>query len=309
MPSFPLFFDPSPIWPKITVQRKVFQESPLTSGLANITVLRTCPLWPRISCSGGAAERCPKMTKPENSGPPEITVTVHEPSKPEPKTFTWHKTKKVGEAADEAAAAFGLVAEEPTFQNADGEVLDRSKPLVAAGVRDGDILDLVSAGGGVWATAPEVTVATVEDELTGVQAYVQRHGWTVNWDPLQLCLFFTGQHPSDRSMMRIAANLDGYRSVPPAWTFEDPARQREAGRFFPRPGRIPSGRSSIFHSSGRICVPFNRLAYKNLGGPHSNWGGPECWLEINRAGEVRALKLAPMFAVILGHLAASPGMN
>ena len=89
------------------------------------------------------------MEKPEHHGPPIIHVTVHEPSNPEPKTFSWPQTKKVGEAADEAAAAFGLTAEDPTFQNAAGEILDRQKPLVAAGVRDGDVLDLVSAGGGV----------------------------------------------------------------------------------------------------------------------------------------------------------------
>lgn len=249
------------------------------------------------------------MANPESAGPPNITVTVHEPSNPEPKTFTWPKTKKVGEAADEAAVAFGLVAAEPSFQNADGEVLDRSKTLVAAGVRDGDVLELVSAGGGVWSTAPEVTVATVEDEFPGVRAYAQRHGWKIDWAPLQLRLSFTGQHPNDRTTIRIVADLEGYRFVPPAWTFENPAGPSAAERFFPRAGQLQTGRPTIFHGSGRICAPFNRLAYKSLGGPHANWSGPECWLEVHRAGEVRALKLAPMFAVILGHLTASSGMN
>jgi len=82
-------------------------------------------------------------------GPPTITVHVYEPSTPDPRDFTWPKTMKVGEAAVEAAKAFGLAAEDPTFQNAGGEILDRQKPLVAAGVRDGDRLELVSAGGGV----------------------------------------------------------------------------------------------------------------------------------------------------------------
>jgi hypothetical protein len=85
-------------------------------------------------------------------GPPTITVSVHEPSNPEPKQFTWPKTKKVGEAADEAASAFGLNAQNPTFQNSEGDVLDRNKPLVAEGVKDGNVLDLVSAGGGVCAS-------------------------------------------------------------------------------------------------------------------------------------------------------------
>ena len=78
-----------------------------------------------------------------------VTVTVFAPSTTEPKSFTWPKTKKVGEAAIEAADAFGLDAEEPTFQNAADEVLDRRKPLIAEGVQDGDELELVGAGGGV----------------------------------------------------------------------------------------------------------------------------------------------------------------
>ena len=87
--------------------------------------------------------------KEKHHGPPEITVTVYQPSEPDPKDFTWPKNKNIGEAADEAADEFGLSAEKPTFQNANDEVLDRNKPLVAEGVKDGDVLELVSAGGGV----------------------------------------------------------------------------------------------------------------------------------------------------------------
>jgi hypothetical protein len=79
----------------------------------------------------------------------ELTVAVLAPHSPEPKSFTWVKTKKVGEAAVEAATAFGITGGNPTFMNASGELLDRNKPLVAAGVRDGDTLELVDVGGGV----------------------------------------------------------------------------------------------------------------------------------------------------------------
>lgn len=83
------------------------------------------------------------------TGAPAITVTVHAPSSTEPKQFEWQKTLKVGEAADEAATAFGLAADQPSLQKQDGEVLDRNKPLVAEGIDTGAVLDLVSAGGGV----------------------------------------------------------------------------------------------------------------------------------------------------------------
>jgi len=78
----------------------------------------------------------------------EITVTVFAPSHVEPKHFTWPVTNKVGVAAAEAAKAFGIDVEAPTFQKGD-DVLDREKTLVAAGVKEHDTLEIVSAGGGV----------------------------------------------------------------------------------------------------------------------------------------------------------------
>jgi len=93
-------------------------------------------------------KRC-DMTKPDEKGPPTITVTVFVPSSTEPREYTWPKTMKVGDAALQVARDFGIDAEAPTFLNSDDEALDRTKPLVAAGVRDGDQLELVSAGGGV----------------------------------------------------------------------------------------------------------------------------------------------------------------
>jgi hypothetical protein len=77
-----------------------------------------------------------------------LQVTVSVPRATEPKTFEWSKHLSVGEAADQAAAAFGYSGGTPSLAKGD-EVLDRSKQLVAAGVRDGDELDLVDTGGGV----------------------------------------------------------------------------------------------------------------------------------------------------------------
>lgn len=75
-------------------------------------------------------------------------VVVFAPRSTEPKAFEWSKHLSVGEAADQAAAAFGYSGGTPSLAKAD-EVLDRGKQLVAAGVRDGDQLELVDTGGGV----------------------------------------------------------------------------------------------------------------------------------------------------------------
>ena len=82
--------------------------------------------------------------------PQTVTVTVVAPRDPDDtRSFTWSKTLKVGEAAVEAATAFGYEPGTPSFVNSDGDVLDRNKPLIAAGVVDGAELELVDVGGGV----------------------------------------------------------------------------------------------------------------------------------------------------------------
>ncbi len=82
-------------------------------------------------------------------GAGELTVEVFSPRVPQPKKFSWTKSLRVGEAADEAAKEFDYEAGNPTFQNKDGKVLDREKTLIEEGVRDFDRLELTDKGGGV----------------------------------------------------------------------------------------------------------------------------------------------------------------
>lgn len=85
----------------------------------------------------------------DDDGGGELTVEVFSPRVPEPKKFTWSKSLKVGEAADEAAKAFDYEAGNPTLVDKDGHVLDRGKTLFEAGVQDLDKLELTDKGGGV----------------------------------------------------------------------------------------------------------------------------------------------------------------
>jgi len=81
----------------------------------------------------------------------ELTLIIHAPRSPDPKTFTWTKTTKVGDAAKEAATAFGYAAGNPGFQTLDSppRQLDNNKPLVAEHLKDGDELEITDTGGGV----------------------------------------------------------------------------------------------------------------------------------------------------------------
>jgi len=76
-------------------------------------------------------------------------VEVFAPRNPsDRRPFSWSKHLTVGEAAAEAAVVFGIHGGQPTLAR-DGKTLDRSKQLVAAGVRDHDVLEIVDAAGGV----------------------------------------------------------------------------------------------------------------------------------------------------------------
>lgn len=81
----------------------------------------------------------------------DLTVVVHAPRSPEPKQFTWTKTMKVGDAAREAAIAFGYTGGNPGLQTLDTppRPLDNNKTLVAEHVKDGEELEITDTGGGV----------------------------------------------------------------------------------------------------------------------------------------------------------------
>lgn len=79
----------------------------------------------------------------------DVAVEIFPPRDPEDeREFTFDKHTTVGNAAQEAASAFGYPAGDYTLAKG-RDSLDRNKQLVAAGVREGDVLALVNAGGGV----------------------------------------------------------------------------------------------------------------------------------------------------------------
>ena len=78
-----------------------------------------------------------------------LHIMVFAPREPQPREFEFGHNVTVGAAAEAVAVAFGYTPGTPSFQTADGTVLERDKNLAAAHVKDGDTLELVDAGGGV----------------------------------------------------------------------------------------------------------------------------------------------------------------
>jgi hypothetical protein len=81
----------------------------------------------------------------------ELKVIVFAPRSPHPKEFIWRKALKVGEAAREAATAFGYTGGNPGLQTEGHHprVLDNNKTLEQEHVHNGEKLELIDTGGGV----------------------------------------------------------------------------------------------------------------------------------------------------------------
>lgn len=86
---------------------------------------------------------------PERPGGDTLDVLVLAPGFLDPHPFSFRKNLTVSEAARQAAETLGYRPNTPGFQDAEGKELPGDKRLVAAGVRDGDVLELIDTAGGV----------------------------------------------------------------------------------------------------------------------------------------------------------------
>lgn len=157
------------------------------------------------------------------------------------------------------------------------------------------------------AVPPRVSRAAVGVELPAAQSLAERAGWQLVFDTDHLLITVQMLHPKSQRQLRLIADCQDYKAVPPAWKFVDPATGNDSKSAWPV-GEPVDGAASIFHGQPVICAPFNRLAYKALGGPHADWASPEAWLSITASNIVRATTVAEMLQVIRAHLAHSPGM-
>lgn len=144
----------------------------------------------------------------------------------------------------------------------------------------------------------DLTIALVEGvELEPARQWSRRAGVELTWnaDALEIRAVFTQRATGED--FHLLGRLDGYKALPPAWTFCDERwGTSNAKRNYPAAASMP-GIGSIFHPNPVICAPFNRLAYSAHGGPHGDWGGPEQWLKAAPTS-AHADTLADMLALI-----------
>jgi len=152
----------------------------------------------------------------------------------------------------------------------------------------------------VSALPPDAVRAVVEKELDAAWGWAARHDWTLQWDSEHLMLRGATYHPRVKQLIEVTADADGYRAVPPAWRFVRPGSDDLGPEWFPQ-----LTLNVMCDGSPVLCAPWNRLAYRENGGPHENWSGGS-WLQVTE-GTV-AHTIPDMLGLIDAHLQSSGGM-
>jgi hypothetical protein len=146
--------------------------------------------------------------------------------------------------------------------------------------------------------APEIRAATIVAALRGLK--FEHYA-----DSLSATMRMTGppaQHGQPEEDYLVWVQFDGYRAIPPAWRFVDPRNGKHAGL-----AGYPKGSgNTVLHSDGLICAHWSRLAYKQEGGIHEDWGAPSNWRNV-RTGQTIALTLPDMIDRLIRDVCKSAG--
>ncbi len=147
-----------------------------------------------------------------------------------------------------------------------------------------------------------------DDEMPAAIKWAKIHGLEHSWDQetLTFTLRLTGPNGAESTEhYLLVGTFEDYRVLPPTWRFVDPRNGTDIGQpAYPQPGPFPNG--SVLHTNGVICAPWSRLAYKDRGGPHSDWTDATAWQTTARDRTV-ADRIPDMLARVLAEVKLSPG--
>lgn len=105
----------------------------------------------------------------------------------------------------------------------------------------------------------------VEEELAELAANATEIGWSLT--VLEGGAFVLGVAAKNGTKLFWRCETDRYPTFPPAWHWAD-----ATGDVIDVPSVTGVG-GNFFHTSGVVCAPWNRLAYKAIDarGPHDDW--------------------------------------
>ena len=111
-----------------------------------------------------------------------------------------------------------------------------------------------------------VTELVFQEEYDQLSVIAEHKGWQLTkTGRFEFTLVLPAK---DGSMFTLSVNCNGYPGVPPAWNWCSPCLKKLNQTY-----DTPRGSGGYFHNSGRICAPWNRVAYKEVDskGPHDDW--------------------------------------
>lgn len=136
-----------------------------------------------------------------------------------------------------------------------------------------------------------------EEQFGHLREVAANRGWDLKQTGGQI--FVLGLPARDGSHLWLKVECDGFPGTPPAWHWHNPETET-----LDSPADMPKGSGGYFHGSGRICAPWNRLAYKAVDpqGPHGDWELAN-WMTNSKTG--RCTTLAAMALRVAVELAST----
>ena len=128
-----------------------------------------------------------------------------------------------------------------------------------------------------------VTDLVFEEEFGHLCQVAENRGWDLTQiDGPGFILVLPAR---DESYFALRVICDDYRSLPPILRWHN-TKTHASNQL----SDTPKGSGGYFHGSGRICAPWNRIAYKQEDpkGPHGNWQLSN-WITNPRTGECTTL--------------------
>ncbi len=113
------------------------------------------------------------------------------------------------------------------------------------------------------ATATELVFA---EQFGHLRQVAESHGWGLRETGGPGFVLTLPARDGSRFGLKVAC--DGFTGLPPVWQWCHPESEACGA-----PAATPRGSGGYFHGSGRICAPWNRLAYQQVDpkGPHGDW--------------------------------------
>ena len=128
-----------------------------------------------------------------------------------------------------------------------------------------------------------VTTLVFEEEFGHLQGIAENRGWELT--RIGGPGFILVLPARDASHFALKVICENYPSLPPIWHWYNLKTYA-----LNKPPDTPKGEGGYFYSSGCICAPWNKLAYKqeDPNAPHGDWQ-LETWLTNPNTGECTTL--------------------